>query len=73
MNAFKEIFEAAGGTVYTELHAATSDEALPQIEDALTAYGEVDFIYGVGGDFGNAACSALANYDYDTKVVTTGH
>lgn len=72
MNAFKEIFEAAGGVVHTELHAASSDEALPQIEDALTAYGEVDFIYGVGGDFGNAACSALANYDYDTKVVTTG-
>lgn len=72
MNAFLEIFEAAGGTVLAELHASSSDEALPQIEDALTAHGEVDFIYGVGGDFGNAACSALANFDYDTKVITTG-
>ena len=72
MDAFKEIFEAAGGTVYTELHASSSDEALPTIEDALVTYGEVDFIYGVGGDYGNAACSALENFDYDTKVVTTG-
>lgn len=72
MNAFLEIFEAAGGTVLAELHASSSDEALPQIEDALTAHGEVDFIYGVGGDFGNAACSALENFDYATKVVTTG-
>jgi ribose transport system substrate-binding protein len=76
MDAFKGIFEAAGGKVFTELHASSSDEALPQIEDALTAYGEqIDFIYGVGGDFGNAACSALENYkggESGLKVITTG-
>lgn len=72
MDAFKEIFEANGGQVLAELHASTSDEALPQIEDALVANGEVDFIYGVGGDFGNAACAALEKTDYATKVITTG-
>ena len=72
LEAFLEIYEAAGGTVLQELHSADGDTAFTQIEDALTATGEVDFIYGVGADFGIAACNVLAKYDYDTKVVTTG-
>lgn len=72
LDAFKEKFEAAGGKILQELHADTSDQYLTQIEDALIATGEVDFIYGVGSDMGTAACVALEKYDYDTKVVTSG-
>lgn len=72
LDAFKEKFEDGGGKILQELHADTSDQYLPQIEDALVATGEVDFIYGVGSDMGAAACVALEKYDYKTKVVTSG-
>jgi ABC-type sugar transport system substrate-binding protein len=72
LTAFRKIFEANGGKILRELHADDQDTAVGQIEDALTATGEVDFIYGVGADFGIAACTVLQKHAYKTKVVTTG-
>lgn len=72
IEAFTEKFESAGGTIYTETHADTADAALPQIENALTAYSDIDFVYGSGSDYGIAACQALQNMGIDAKVLTSG-
>lgn len=72
IEAFREVFEGAGGTVYTETHADSADAALPQIENALTAYPDIDFVYGSGSDYGIAACQALENMGVDAKVLTSG-
>lgn len=72
IDAFKAYFEANGGQVMTECHADTSDAAQGQIEDALTAYPDVDFVYGSGSDFGIAACGALQNMGIDAAVLTSG-
>ena len=72
IEAFRAKFEGAGGTVYTETHADSADAALPQIENALTAYPDIDFVYGSGSDYGIAACQALQNMGIDAKVLTSG-
>lgn len=73
LNAFKKAFQAAGGTILTELHADSSDQAQQQIEDALVANPNPDFIYGTGSDFGVAACNVLKKHsDFKTKVLTSG-
>lgn len=73
LDAFKETFESGGGTILTELHADTTADSLVQIQDALVANEEPDFIYGVGSDYAINACTALENYpDYETKVITSG-
>lgn len=73
LDAFKETFEAGGGTILSELHADTTADSLVQIQDALVACDEPDFIYGVGSDYAINACTALENYpDYETKVITSG-
>ena len=72
IEAFREVFEGAGGIVYDELHADTADAALPQIENALTANSDVDFVYGSGSDYGIAACNSLQNMGIDAKVLTSG-
>lgn len=73
LDAFKAAFEAAGGEILSELHADTTAEGLTQVQDALVACDEPDFIYGVGSDYGINACTALENYpDYETKVITSG-
>lgn len=73
LDAFKETFEAAGGTILSELHADTTADGLTQVQDALVACDEPDFIYGVGSDYAINACTALESYpDYETKVITSG-
>ena len=73
LDAFKEAFEAGGGTIEDELHADAADAAQGQIEDSLIAHPDVDFIYGIGSDFGIAACAVLENQgNTDIKVLTSG-
>lgn len=71
LDAFKEAFSAAGGEVLTELHADAADAAQGQIEDALVANPDPDFVYGTGSDFGIAAVSALENAGNDRAIVLT--
>ena len=73
LDAFKDAFEAAGGTILAEVHSDTTADSLPNIQDALIACDEPDFIYGVGSDYAITACTALEDYPmYDTKVITSG-
>lgn len=73
IDAFREVFEAGGGTIVEELHADSSDAAQGQIDDALIANPDIDFIYGIGSEFGTAACAALESRgDTRIKVVTSG-
>lgn len=72
IEAFREVFEGAGGKIVDELHADSADAALPQCENALTANQDVDLVYGSGSDFGIAGCQALQNMQMDAKVVTSG-
>lgn len=73
LEAFKKTFEAGGGTIVDELHADQQQDALPQLQDSLTANGEVDVIYGTGSDYGVYACTALEDHpDWKTKVITSG-
>lgn len=71
LEAFKEIFTASGGQILSELHSSAADEAQSQIEDALIANPDPDFIYGVGSDFGIAAVSALENAGNTRAIVLT--
>jgi ribose transport system substrate-binding protein len=73
LNAFREKFEAAGGTVEVEIHSDTTDRIQPDLEDALMANMDVDFVYGTGSDFGCGAVAALENLGLtDIKVLTSG-
>jgi len=73
LEAFREAFEAGGGEILEELHADAADAAHGQIENALIANPDVDFIYGVGSDFGIAACGVLENQGRtDIAVLTSG-
>lgn len=73
LEAFKETFEAGGGEIVEELHSDNGDIAHGQIEDALIANPDIDFIYGVGSDYGIAACGVLENQGRtDVAVMTSG-
>lgn len=73
LDAFKKVFEAAGGEILAEVHSDTTADSLPNIQDALIACDEPDFIYGVGSDYAITACTALEDYPmYDTQVITSG-
>lgn len=73
LDAFTEAFEAAGGEILQVVHSDTTADSLPNIQDALVACDEPDFIYGVGSDYAITACTALENYPtYETKVITSG-
>lgn len=72
IEGFREVFEAAGGEVKEELHADNLDESVGQVQDALTATGDVDFIYGTSSDYGLNACTALEGKGADTKVISAG-
>jgi ABC-type sugar transport system substrate-binding protein len=72
LEAFKKAYAAGGGKVLAELHTDSADAAQSQIEDALIAHPNPDLIYGVGSDFGIAACNALKGKSFKTKVVTSG-
>lgn len=72
IDQFTEMFTAAGGQILTTLYQS-STEAKAKLEDALVTYGEVDFIYGSGSDFGIAAVQALKSHpEWKTKVITGG-
>lgn len=74
LEAFREAFEAAGGTVEAEIHSDTTDKIQPDLEDALMANMDVDFVYGTGSDFGIGATAALENLGLasDIMVLTSG-
>lgn len=73
LEAFKKIFKAGGGVIVDELHADQQQDALAQIQDSMTANGEVDLIYGTGSDYAVYACTALEDHpDWNTKVITSG-
>ncbi len=71
LEAFTKAFTAAGGKILAELHADAADAAQGQIEDALVANPDPDFVYGVGSDFGIAAVSALENAGNSRAIVVT--
>ena len=73
LDAFKEAFEAGGGKIVAELHSDSSDKIQPDLEDALVANPDVDFIYGTGSDFGNGAVAAKDNSGLsDIPILTSG-
>lgn len=73
LDAFKEKFTAQGGTIAAELHSDSNDKIQSDIEDALIANPDVEFIYGIGSDFGIGAVGALENQGKtDVKVLTSG-
>ncbi|GEM_PF-375166 len=71
LEAFTKAFTEGGGEILAELHADAADAAQGQIEDALVANPDPDFVYGVGSDFGIAAVSALQNANNGRAVVLT--
>lgn len=71
LDAFAEVFEAGGGTIVAELHSDSSDKIQPDLEDALQAHPDVDFVYGTGSDFGNGAVAAKENCGLDDLPVLT--
>lgn len=71
LEAFQKAFEAGGGTILDILHADSSDGAPQQIEDALVANPNPDFIYGTGSDYGTAAVTALGNAGNTTAAILT--
>lgn len=70
--AFTEIFEANGGKILDIVRSSGTDGGKSQVENALIAHPNPDFIYGVGPSFGIGAVQALERYNYDTIVVTSG-
>lgn len=72
LDAFREIFESAGGEILDIVRSAGIDGGKSQMENSLIANPDPDFVYGVGSSFGIGAVQALEKYDYDTKVVTSG-
>ncbi|NCB62364.1 MAG: sugar ABC transporter substrate-binding protein [Clostridia bacterium] len=56
---FTETFEAGGGKVLGVAHCADPSEAVQKSNDLLTAYPEVECVYGSGGDYSQGLLSAL--------------
>lgn len=71
-DAFKKVFEAAGGKILDVVHTTGTDGGVAQMENSLVAHPNPDFVYGVGSSFGTGAVKALAKYSYKTKVITSG-
>ncbi len=72
LEAFTEVFEAGGGTIYQTVYTDSNDNIQPYCENALTAYPDVDFVYGTGSDNGIGACAAISNLGLDTAVLCSG-
>ncbi|MDR1531126.1 MAG: substrate-binding domain-containing protein [Clostridiales bacterium] len=70
--AFRAKFEAGGGIVLNEAHAASTADIQPTIDNALVAYPEPDFIYATGPDYSNASCDSLYGKGWKTKVLSSG-
>lgn len=56
---FTEAFTKGGGEVLGEFHCADPSEAVQKANDALTAYPDVDCVFGSGGDYSQGLLSAL--------------
>lgn len=56
---FTEAFTAGGGEVLGEFHCADPSEAVQKANDAMTAYPDVDCVFGSGGDYSQGLLSAL--------------
>lgn len=72
IEGFIKEFEANGGKVLEELHADNLDTSVGQVQDALTATGEVDFIYATNSDYAINACTALEGKGFETKIISSG-
>lgn len=72
IEAFKETFEAGGGTIEQIVYTDSQDNIQPYTENALVAYPDVDFVYGTGSDYGIGAADAISNQGLDAKVLTSG-
>lgn len=59
IQGFTETFEAGGGEVLAVAHCADPSEAVQKSNDMLTAYPDVDCVYGSGGDYSQGLLSAL--------------
>ncbi|MBB5264143.1 ABC-type sugar transport system substrate-binding protein [Catenibacillus scindens] len=72
IEAFRETFEAGGGTIEQVVYSDNQDNIPIYVENALIAYPDVDFVYGTGSDYGIGACTAIENQGLDAKVLTSG-
>ncbi|MCU6761063.1 ABC-type sugar transport system%2C periplasmic component [uncultured Roseburia sp.] len=59
IDGFTETFEAGGGTVHAVAHSADPSEGVTKTSDLVTAYPDVDCIYGAGEDYITAAATVL--------------
>jgi ribose transport system substrate-binding protein len=59
LGGFTEAFTAGGGEVLGEFHCADPSEAVQKANDAMTAYPDVDCVFGSGGDYSQGLLSAL--------------
>lgn len=71
IDAFTEKFEEAGGKVEEVVYCEGVDTIQPNAENSLTAH-QVDFVYGVGSEYGASAANAVLNLGLDSKVLTSG-
>jgi ABC-type sugar transport system substrate-binding protein len=73
-DAFKEAFEANGGTIVTTVNNDSTDVSLENVRNALNGLDAApDFIYGVGSSYALTAITALDDHaDWSTKVITSG-
>lgn len=73
IQGFRDVFEAAGGTIFDEAHTDDSNEAVTQAENLyLTYHDKADFILCTGAStFGTAALTILQKYsDHDLPILT---
>lgn len=72
IEAFKETFEAAGGTILGEVHTDDQNEAVTKTEDLYLAHPEAEFFFCTGAStFGTSALNVLEKYgDHDRKIIT---
>lgn len=59
LSGFTKAFTGGGGEVLGEFHCADPSEAVQKANDALTAYPDVDCVFGSGGDYSQGLLSAL--------------
>ncbi len=71
IEAFTEVFEAAGGTIEEIVYSDSLDAIQSNTENSLTAH-QVDFVYATGSEYGTSGANAILNLGLDTKVLTSG-
>ena len=71
-DAFKEVFEAAGGKVVEVSHiSAQGNEHIEATRNFLATYPDIDCIYGVAVDYITGAATVTANADHEIKLYGT--